>query len=629
MATRISVLKRLLAAFITVALAGALAGIFGIVYLGRLSSLMSSMYAETTAPLAHLFSLYGDVLKLDPVLEGLGELRNVPNNSGYARQKSERIDSTLANLLEETAPGTFHMLLESFGSSWDEYKKSLADLSAAATAGNAALASSLYTEIAGGPGASINSNLTSMLATYVGRGMVLAQTSRQAAASSIRILLILAVAAIVASVLLAILMGRAFVRPLMAASASAARIAGGELNISLDRRLLRRGDEFGDLARGLEGMSAELAKQMLTIRSSVTEVSSVGKSLLEGMARVDGSIDEVSKAVDVVRSNVESQGAGVDETAATIRNMTRTIEGLDEEIERQSSSVATSSSSIEEMVGNIASVAEGIKRLGASFTELMGASDEGRARLDGVISVVDDIAAQSEKLREANAVVAGIAARTNLLAMNAAIEAAHAGDAGAGFAVVADEIRGLAENASRQSKEITRDIGGIRKSIEAAVSSSESARTAFAQVTDLLGLVGGLEREIISSLEEQREGSRLALESLASINEVTASVRSGSHELREGSKAIDIEMGELQRATLALRDAAMGIARSVESIAEVSGQLSSLSSRNGQAVAAVEKLLSCYVLGGAACEDVGGATASGEAETIGAGMAPDPTKVGS
>ncbi len=603
MATRISVRKRLLAAFIAVALVGALAGILGLYYLGRLSEETGRLYRETTVPMARLFMLNSEILKLQPAAQALGELREVTNNTGRATANLSKIDSTLKDLQAEAPPGNFRDLLSSFSEIWEEYKVGFADLLVAAKSGTGPTALDSYKSLSNGPGVTLNSKLTVMLAAFVGRGTVLAKSSAAMAAMSQRYVVGFLVVSLLASIGLALLMARTFVLPLRAAVAAASRISGGELVMDLDPRLLARGDEFGDLVRALGGMSGELARQMTSIRASVLELADVGKSLMENMAIADAAIIEVGTAVEEVRANVENQGAGVDETAATVRNMIRTIDGLDQEIERQSGGVASSSSSIEEMVGNIAAVAESIERLGASFSELMGASEEGRVKLDGVIAVVADIAAQSEKLREANAVVAGIASKTNLLAMNAAIEAAHAGESGKGFAVVADEIRGLAESASKQSKEISRDIGGIRKSIETAVTSSDSARKAFASVVSLLGLVGGLEREINASLEEQREGSRQALEGLAAINEVTAKVRSGSHELNEGSKAIGIEMGELEKATIALRDAASGIGRSVAAIADASNTVTGLSSRNSQAIDTVESLLACYVIGGDACED--------------------------
>ncbi len=596
MASRSSVVKRLLAAFLAIALVGALAGAIGMLYLGKLSGQMERMYAETTAPLDRLFSLYGDTLRMEPVIRGLGALQDVDANLALAEEKKAHIEAIVGELIPMSRPGEFRDSLQVFGNIWTEYKITLGDLLNAARMGNKALAQAYMFQLLGNGAAKADSTLQRMISEFVGTGAKLATASRGSFASSTLVVGILLVLEILASVAMALAMGRFFSRPLLAAVDSASRIADGELTISLGARLLGRRDEFGDLARALEGMSGELSKQISAIRASVDELAYVGANLQTSMKVSDLAAAEVAAAVSGVRNNVENQSAGVEETAATVRNMTQTIEGLDQEIERQAAGVSSSSSSIEQMVGNIRSVGEGIERLGSSFAELVSASEAGREKLEGVSTVVASIAVQSETLREANVVVSGIAAKTNLLAMNAAIEAAHAGDAGRGFAVVADEIRGLAESAAKQSKEISRDIGGIRKSIEGAVASSDSARAAFAAVSGLLGTVAALEREINASLAEQREGSRLALEGLASINEVTARVRAGSQELREGSKAIGTEMGELEHATTSLRDVAVGIERSASSIAEASASVSGLSARNAQAIAAVESLLSRYVL---------------------------------
>jgi methyl-accepting chemotaxis protein len=346
-------------------------------------------------------------------------------------------------------------------------------------------------------------------------------------------------------------------------------------------------------------MRRDLEAHMRTIRGSVDELASVGSALADAMGKVDGAVAAMRAASARAGEQIIGQSAGVEETAATIREMAATISGLDREIEAQSAGVASSSSSIEQMVGNIGSIGRDVEALGSGFGDLVKAAEEGGAKLDRVTGLIGEVSSQSEKLREANQAVSGIAARTNLLAMNAAIEAAHAGEAGRGFAVVADEIRGLAASAAAQSKEIQRDISRISASIEAAVGGAGMARDTFSAVVGRLRSVGELERSINASLEEQQEGSRLALEGLASVNEVTSRVRAGSAELLEGSRAIAIEMEELERATMAIREASGGIDRSILAITESSRAVEELSRRNRQAIEAVECLLGRYMLTGA------------------------------
>ncbi len=596
MASRFGVRSRLMSTYFAIALICALVGGGGIYYVDQLSRSLRSTLKETLAPLSRLFSLNGDLLLLQPVVRDLGDLRDVSSGLWDFQTKLSLVDQDLAAILEKSAPGRFRDGAKGFEAAWAAYRADAALLEAAAKAGDRPAAQAAMTKLIGTTGAAARDVMATMVVDFVAQGNSLATKAAQTARIAELQLLGLVILSILVSVLLSLRVSSSFSRPLEAAARAAAQIAEGNLLVSLGSADLERKDEFGDLARALSGMAAHLASRMRDIRTEVGELAVVGSTLMEAMGRADGSLREVQATAEGVERHVLDQSAGVEETAATVRSMSQTVEGLDREIERQAEGVSASSASIEEMVGNIRSVAAAIERLGESFSELMKASEEGRLKLDGVTTVVGEISAQSEKLREANAVVAGIASKTNLLAMNAAIEAAHAGDAGQGFAVVADEIRGLAESATRQSKEISKDIGGIRKSIETAVSSSEIARRAFGQVVDLLGLVGALEREITGSLEEQKEGSRQALEGLAAINEVTAKVRSGSAELREGSKAIGIEMGQLELATQALREAAGEITRGVASISEASGLVGSLSERNGQAIAAVEGMVSGYSL---------------------------------
>jgi len=596
MSRRFSILGRLLLAFAAVAMIGAAAGFYGLASMGRLSRQMDAMYGQTIDPLASVFALYGHWLRLAPSVDGLGELRNVSNNASLVAQGVGKVDSTFEELRAAAGTGAFKESLDACAASWADYKARLAALEDAAGSGDPAAAAESLVSLKSGPGLAMTGALSRMISTFIGQGTTMSANARKQATASSFVLAALVAASILASLALAVLLARQFARPLSASVAAASRIATGGLATAMDPAALRRGDELGDLSRALDRMARDLSGQMRTLRSSVAELASVGSSLGKTMADTDKALREVDGAASGILGHAEAQAEGVGRTIATVRNMAQVIEGLDEAIERQAESVSASSSSVEEMVGNISSVGEGLERMGTSFSELMAAAGEGRVKLDGVTTVITDMAERSEKLSEANTIVAGIAARTNLLAMNAAIEAAHAGESGRGFAVVADEIRNLAENAARQSKEIRRDIEGIRQSIDAAVASSEAARRAFAGVVELLDRVEGLEREIMASLDEQREGSRLALEGLSSINEVTARVQAGSVELSKGSRAIGGVMDALEGATTALKDAVAGISNSVSDIGTAVQSVADLSVRNEEAIRAVEALVALYVL---------------------------------
>jgi methyl-accepting chemotaxis protein len=160
----------------------------------------------------------------------------------------------------------------------------------------------------------------------------------------------------------------------------------------------------------------------------------------------------------------------------------RTIGELDGYIERQSDSISQSSSAVEEMLGAIQGAAQALVDNVKNVKELAEASEAGRTGLQKVVSDIKEIDRESEGLLGINAVIQSIAAQTNLLSMNAAIEAAHAGEAGKGFAVVAGEIRKLAENSSSQSKITSGVLKRIKDSIDAITKSTESVLSTFESI---------------------------------------------------------------------------------------------------------------------------------------------------
>jgi methyl-accepting chemotaxis protein len=179
----------------------------------------------------------------------------------------------------------------------------------------------------------------------------------------------------------------------------------------------------------------------------------------------------------------------------------------------------------------------------------MNASEVGRTGLQEVAADIQDIARESEGLLEINAVMENIASQTNLLSMNAAIEAAHAGDAGKGFAVVADEIRKLAENSGEQSKTISVVLKKIKDSIDKITKSTDNVLEKFEAIDGGVKTVSDQEENIRNAMEEQGVGSNQILEAVSQLNEITQMVKDSSQEMLEGSRQIIQESKNLELAT--------------------------------------------------------------------------------
>jgi methyl-accepting chemotaxis protein len=232
-----------------------------------------------------------------------------------------------------------------------------------------------------------------------------------------------------------------------------------------------------------------------------------------------------------------------------MEQITVNITKLNDHVDRQSESVAQSSSAIEEMLANIRSVTQTLIKNTGNVQGLIEASKVGHTGLQEVSTDIQEIARESEGLLEINAVMENIASQTNLLSMNAAIEAAHAGEAGKGFAVVADEIRKLAENSGEQSKTISAVLKKIKDSIDKITRSTGSVLEKFEAIDDGIKIVSEQEENILKAMEEQGVGSKQILEAIGQLNEATQMVKSSTEEMMEGSSQVIQESKNLELAT--------------------------------------------------------------------------------
>ena len=364
---------------------------------------------------------------------------------------------------------------------------------------------------------------------------------------------IIALLALLSLVFLTAVLTRAISQPLRLATDHVKQIAKGDLSSNIDQKRLKRRDEIGDLYRGMNQMSQDLRSGLSDVATASNSLDSLSQQLAGQTQSAIAAVEQIGVSVAKVGEQAINQSASVTETHATLDEILANLEGLNRLIGEQAAGVTESSASIEQMMANIQAVSKSTDSLGEAFNALETASNQGQGQLQKAVDIIQQIAQQSEKLNGANQVINSISAQTNLLAMNAAIEAAHAGDSGRGFAVVADEIRKLAEQSAVQSKEIAVDIKSIKALIENASTASNSTDATFRIMMERIATLGVFESEIKQAMSEQASGSKQILEATTLINSITFKVRDSASEMLGGSQAIKTEAKTLLVTSLTLQ----------------------------------------------------------------------------
>ena len=186
--------------------------------------------------------------------------------------------------------------------------------------------------------------------------------------------------------------------------------------------------------------------------------------------------------------------------------------------------------------------------------------------MDEAILAVGDIVSHSQSLAEATGLISEIAERTNLLAMNAAIEAAHAGDSGKGFAVVADEIRRLAEQANEKAREIGKVLDEVTKSIELVQDSSAAAGQSFSAILDRALELGDGVGIIATTMIGQRAQAQKALGGIKRLRDTVGEISATAGDLERGNGLLLERAAGLRSANELTRADSIAVADSAEEI---------------------------------------------------------------
>lgn len=406
--------------------------------------------------------------------------------------------------------------------------------------------------------AALGRDMRNLLASMIDRQQELmvqgSKSNNELVQSVMTTVLTLSIAAFAFAIVIGLLISRMISKPLARIAETAEQIAAGDLSVD-DVRVKNR-DEIGDLAKSFNQMKENLRALIRQVASSAEQVAASSEELTASSGQTSQATQQIALTIQEVAAGSERQVHSVEETVNAINDMSTGVQ----QIAGNAQMVSVSASKASELS---VEGAEGIQ----SAIRQMNSINETVTHLAGVVRGLGDRSGEIGQIVE---VITNIAEQTNLLALNAAIEAARAGEHGKGFAVVADEVRKLAEQSANSAQQIAALIAGIQEETKKAVFAIDqgtrevtdgirvvhSAGASFEQIQNSVAEVADQIQEVSAASQQMSAGTQQIVQSVKQIADIAETTAAGTQNVSAAAEEQLASMEEISASAASLSEMA-------------------------------------------------------------------------
>lgn len=332
------------------------------------------------------------------------------------------------------------------------------------------------------------------------------------------------------AVIMAILIRIIVIKPLSSLEKVLAQISQGEGDLTIAVPVVSH-DEIGQIATNFNVFRDTLSGMVRALLQIANDLRDKTFALASNTEETASGSHEISTNVNYIHKHITLQAQNIATVFKALEDMIEHMADQHQSLADQNTSLGDVGETVNTLFSRLGAVREAIMNNADLFGKISTANSESKQLLGNVNDQIRNISSQSSGLLDATKALGDIASRTNLLAMNATIEAAHAGEAGKGFAVVAGEIRNLAESSSVQAKQTARTINSIIQIIGEVASSSQTVESSFSSLNTMISNAESQSKQTVTEVVEYADIARETVKRIEDLTDINHSVASKTQEI--------------------------------------------------------------------------------------------------